>query len=299
MRTQILAPALALLLIAPTGATAAGPTTISGVGFKTPESVVHDEVADVYLVSNISGSPVGVDGDGFISRLAPNGRVKALKWIGAGGRGGKLNAPKGLAIVGDTLYVADINLVRRFDRKTGEAKGPIAVDGATFLNAFAVGPGGVVYVTDSGMTAGPKGLGPSGSDAVWQIAPNTKPLIIIESTELSGPNGLVAGDDGIWVVSFRSNILCRIDAGKIHDEQKLPKGSLDGLLRLEDGSFLVASWSGQAVYRGKPGGPFTVAVSKTQAPADIAYDAKRKRLLIPLFTDNALRIVPLKTKAAE
>ncbi|HSN57605.1 MAG TPA: hypothetical protein VLT32_23245, partial [Candidatus Sulfomarinibacteraceae bacterium] len=52
-----------------------------GVGFATPESVLHEPVSDVYLVSNINGSPTGVDGNGFISRLAPDGAVLELKWI--------------------------------------------------------------------------------------------------------------------------------------------------------------------------------------------------------------------------
>jgi hypothetical protein len=293
MRTPATVTVILLALLSSPAALAAGGLSVSGVGFKTPESALHDVAADLYLVSNISGSPVGIDGDGFISQVTPRGKVRKLKWIGAGGHGGALNAPKGLAIAGDTLYVADITMVRRFDRKTGAARDPVAVDGATFLNGLAVGPAGAVYVSDSGMGAGPKGLRPSGSDAIWRVTREGKPQIVIESTQLAGPNGLVAADDGIWVVSFRSNLLCRVAEGKIQEKLTLPKGSLDGLVRLDDGSFLAASWSAQAIFRGKPGGPFAIAVRKVQAPADIAYDAKRKRLLIPLFTDNALRIVPL------
>ena len=54
---------------------------VAEVGFATPESVLHDTVADVYLVSNISGAPVAKDDDGFISRLSPEGQVEQLKWI--------------------------------------------------------------------------------------------------------------------------------------------------------------------------------------------------------------------------
>jgi hypothetical protein len=54
---------------------------VADVGLSTPESVLHDAVADVYLVSNINGSPLGKDGNGFISRLAPDGSLLELKWI--------------------------------------------------------------------------------------------------------------------------------------------------------------------------------------------------------------------------
>src|SRR5881296_227339 len=88
-------------------------------GFLTPESVLHDTAQDVYFVSNINGSPTTKDNNGFISRVRPDGAVENLKFIEGGHGGVTLNAPKGLAIRGDTLWVADIDMVRSFDAKTG------------------------------------------------------------------------------------------------------------------------------------------------------------------------------------
>ena len=59
----------------PVSAIGAGSTVVADVGFATPESVLHDEAADVYLVSNINGEPLEEDGNGFISRLSPDGDV--------------------------------------------------------------------------------------------------------------------------------------------------------------------------------------------------------------------------------
>jgi hypothetical protein len=39
---------------------------------------------------------------------------------------------------------------------------------------------------------------------------------------------------------------------------------------------------------GKPGGSFDFAIPGHKAPADIGYDTKRGRLLVPLFQDNAV-----------
>lgn len=53
--------------------------TIEVTGFMTPESVLHDSVADVYLVSNINGTPTDKDDNGFISRVTPAGAIEQLK----------------------------------------------------------------------------------------------------------------------------------------------------------------------------------------------------------------------------
>ena len=56
-------------------------------GFSTPESVIHDSVADVYFVSNIAGNPSAKDNNGFISRLRPDGTIDSLRFV-SGGRNG-------------------------------------------------------------------------------------------------------------------------------------------------------------------------------------------------------------------
>ena len=124
-------------------------------GLNTPECAIHDEKADIYIVSNINGNPLGKDKAGFISRVAPSGKILDLKWIDGSAEGITLNAPKGLAIVGDTLYAADVNAVRKFDRVSGKPTGVIELKGSSFLNDLASGPDGKVYVSDSGFGGEP------------------------------------------------------------------------------------------------------------------------------------------------
>src|SRR5207253_5258061 len=88
-------------------------------GFLTPESVLHDTTQDIYFVSNINGSPTAKDNNGFISRVRPDGAVENLKFIEGGKNGVTLHGPKGLALWGDTLWVADIDVVRGFNARTG------------------------------------------------------------------------------------------------------------------------------------------------------------------------------------
>jgi sugar lactone lactonase YvrE len=269
------------------------PTTIEGVGFKTPESILYDAEQDVYLVSNINGSPLEADNNGFISKVDPDGKVVELKWIEGGQKDAILGAPKGMAISGELLYVADINFVRLFDRKTGEPKGKIGIGGATFLNGVATGPDGTVYVSDSGLKGGKEGLEPNGTDAVFMLA-NAQPKKLAMDKELGGPNGLAIDETGAWVVTFGSGELYKLTKdGKRESVTKPPTGALDGLVKLSDGTFLVSSWEGSAVYRGKPGGTFETVISDVTSPADIGFDSKRNRVLIPLFQKDAIVVAEL------
>ncbi len=265
--------------------TAAAPQKLTG--FQTPESVLYDADQDVYFVSNINGQPLAADDNGFISRINADTMQIDLKWIDAAKPDILLNAPKGLGILGDNLYVADLTVVRKFDRKTGKPKGEIKIPGSTFLNDIA-SDGKAIYVTDSGMKAGANGFEGTGTDAVWKIV-NDKAEKIAAGTDLNRPNGVDIADGKIWVVSFGSNELYQIVSGKKTSVAKLPKGSLDGLVHLSDGSFLVSSWDGKAVYRGK-GNSFQAIVENVDSPADICYDAKRHRLLVPHFMENVVTI---------
>lgn len=261
--------------------------TVADTGFRTPESVLYDEAADAYIVSNINGSPLDQDDNGFLSRLAPDGTVMALKWVDGAAPDVTLNAPKGMAIKGDTLFVADIDALRLFHRVSGAALGSRMVPGATFLNDVAVGPDGTVYVTDSGLKAAAQGFAPSGSDAIYRFDASGKPVAVARDTALGRPNGILADTTGLTVVTFGSGEIFHLDvtSGAKTALPKPPRGGLDGVVRAADGSLLVSSWDGRAIYR-LAAGVWTVAVDSVEAPADIGYDGKRARVLIPLFTAN-------------
>lgn len=95
--------------------------------------------------------------------------------------------------------------------------------------------------------------------------------------------------DKLWVVTFGTGEIYSLDkAGKKAGAQKLPKGALDGIVALADGSYLVSSWEASGIFRGTPGGDWTLALTDLKAPADIGYDTKRGRVLVPLFMDSAV-----------
>jgi hypothetical protein len=264
---------------------------VSHVGFATPESVEYYAAEDVYLVTNINGSPFAADGNGFISKLKPDGSVIALKWIDGTSKGVTLNAPKGAAIAGDNLFVADGKQVQVFALPSGEQKKSITLEGSTFLNGITPGPGGSVYVTDSGYNEGFK---PSGTDAIYQVWANGKYKTIIRDKAMGHPNGIWADNDRLVVNTFGSGKLFSVDAsGKQSAMPTPPNGGLDGLVKLKDGRFIVSSWGGSAIYVLNKDGKYNVLADSLDAPADLGVDTKRNRLLIPLFKQDRVVILPL------
>lgn len=287
---------------APVTPPAAKPATVWSEGLQTPESVLYDAASDTYLVSNINGSPLEKDNNGFISKLKPDGTVLTLKWIEGGKKGVTLNAPKGSAIAKGVLYVADLDTVRKFDARTGAPKGEVKLPGATFANDVAAGADGKIYVTDSGLKGGAKGFEPSGSDAIWVIEGGSKAKALVKADTLGRPNGIIVVGDALYVAQFApEGLLLRVDAkGAVTTAGKLPHGALDGIVSL-GGELLISSWDGKSVYRGPPQGPFLTVldprnfeIKDLEAPADIGFDSKRGRLLVPRFMGNAVEAYELK-----
>ncbi|HEY6844086.1 MAG TPA: hypothetical protein VI391_07960, partial [Thermoanaerobaculia bacterium] len=264
--------------------------TIS-TGLAGPESVLYDPEQDVYFISNINGAELGMDNNGFISRVNAETLVADLTWIQAGKNGVHLDCPKGMAILGDSLYVSDASAVRKFDRRTGAPQGAIELPGASFIND-ATSDGHSVYISDTGLAGGPgESLRPTGTDAIWRIT-NDRATKIASGKDLDEPNGLDIYNGQLWAVSFGSNEIYRLDGGKKTDVINVPKRQLDGLIHLNDGTIFVSSWEGQCVYQGGAHGPWKELAGAIAAPADIGYDSKRHRLLIP--TGNEVVITNVK-----
>ena len=253
---------------------------------RTPESVLHDRERDVYYISNINGGMLAVDGNGFISRVDPKTMRVELEWI----RG--LDGPKGMAVLGDTLYVSDILAVRKFDRRTGAPRGEVPLPGASFINDIAT-DGRDVYVSDTGIAMGP-GLQflDTGTDAIWKIS-GGRAQKIAAGNHLRGPNGLDFAGGRLRVVTFGSNELYELDGDGRREVQKFPGEQLDGLVHLADGSPVVTSWEADQIFAAGEDGVRAVLAS-IPSPADIGYDAQRSLLLVPRPMNNQVTIHRLK-----
>jgi hypothetical protein len=256
---------------------------------RAPESVLHDREQDLYFISNINGGLLTVDNNGFISRVHPDTMQVELKWIEGGRNGVRLDAPKGMAILGDTLYVSDVTAVRKFDRRTGASLGEITLHGAALINDITT-DGRSLYVTDTGLLTGPgKTFFRTGSDAIWKIT-GDQPEKLASGPTLRHPNGIDYVDGKLRVVTFGPNELYELNDGKRRELAQLPRGQLDGLVHLDDGTALVSSWEGEGIYRQTKRGEFEPVLTGIDAPADLGYDFKRHRLLVPSSGTNQVTI---------
>ncbi|MBA4158740.1 MAG: hypothetical protein H0X65_14865 [Gemmatimonadetes bacterium] len=271
-------------------------------GFATPESAVHDEIADVYLVSNVNGHPQGLSNDGFISRIAPDGSLLDREWIQGGRDGVTLHAPTGMVLVGDVLYVADADAVRLFDRVTGAPLGawpvPVTVEEGMvrgfLLNDVCAGPRGEIYLTQTGIDITPEfDILRTGQDAVYRFR-NGTPVTVASGPDLMGPNGCWAVGANVFITPLLSNQVYRLNpSGKRFHVATLPAGGLDGIVRV-GGFFYITSVFDGFVFRMTTGGAqVTPILEGLVSPADLGFDATRNRLLIPSLFGDVFTIQPL------
>jgi len=265
-------------------------TTITG--FSTPESVLWSAKEDVWFVSNIDGSPTARDGNGFISRVSRDGVIDSLRFIAGGRDGVTLNGPKGLAQVGDTLWVADIDAVRAFNAHTGAPIASVELGKqATFLNDVAVGGDGVIYITDSGIGFDEKGgITHPGPDRIFALTGRTA-TVAAEGDWLEHPNGITwDGASGRFVVvPFGGPHILGWKPGVARvDTIGTGPGGQDGV-EFVGGDLLVTSWADSSVFALSAAGN-TRKVSGVNSPADIGVDQLRGLLAIPLFLENKVEI---------
>src|SRR5690242_6873899 len=273
---------------------APGATHVLSVdGFRSPESALHDSLQDIYFVSNINGGPLAKDDNGFISRVRPDGVVENLKFIEGAHNGVTLNAPKGLALAGDTLWVADIDVLRAFDAKTGAPLDSISLAtlGAVFLNDVAVAPTGAVYVTDTGIRFDDVGniLHP-GPDRIFRVGPDRQVTVAARGDSLARPNGIAldaAGKRFIVAPLGGKAVLAWKPGDKAPTAIATGAGSYDGVV-IARGRILVSSWKDSTVSAYETGQE--VRLISGVGAADIGYDAKRNRLLLPFVDGTRVEI---------
>jgi len=264
---------------------------------EAPEAARFDPELGVYFVSNINGSLLAKDGNGYISRITRDGQVDSLKFI-AGGRGGaKLDAPKGIAIQGDTLWVADIDAARAFDRRSGKPIATVSLVGkAKFLNDAALGPDGAIYFTDTGLgDDGKGGMGHPGPDRVFRVE-GRKATVALEFKDKPGPNGLTWDSAGstFVIVPFQATSIFRWAPGDSAPTVVTEgPGMMDGIEALGGGRFVVSTWTDSSLFV-LEGDKITKLVGGLPSPADIAFDAEGGRIAVPLLMENRVEFVDIK-----
>jgi hypothetical protein len=279
------APAAAPADTTKTAASGAALTQLWEVdGLSTPESALPDKVANIIYVSNVAGTPMDKDGNGFISKVTLDGKIDTLKWVKG------LNAPKGLAQAKGKLFAADIDQLVEIDIAKGEVTARYDAAGAKFLNDAAADSEGRIYVSDM-LT-----------NTIWRLDGTTFEKWV-EGPGLLSPNGLLVEGDkllvGAWGVmtdGFATKVPGHMVQVSLADKKisplgdASPVGNLDGVEPEGTGTYLVSDWMAGKLYRIDASGKSeTLLQDLGQGSADIGYDAANKTLYFPLMNQNKLR----------
>ena len=258
-------------------------------GMNVPESVRYDAELDVFYVANINGNPSQKDNNGFIARVRADSTSVMTMLVEGGKNGVTLNAPKGMALHGDTIFVADIDALRMFDRRSGKSLGTVTVTpSAQFLNDVAMGPDGV-YITDTGILFDDKGvMTHPGTNRIYRVAGKTVSVVAFGDS-LMNPNG-IAWDaaNGRWLLApFGGPDIQTLAPGHLNlATLTTGPGGYDGIEVLANGNVLVSSWADSTVWMAHGGTHMMPLIKNVSAPADIGVDTKRNVVAVPRFNDG-------------
>jgi outer membrane protein assembly factor BamB len=237
---------------------------------KVPESVLYDSGSHLLYISNINGSPVEKNGKGFISKMDENGKITELQWATG------LNAPKGMDIKGNRLYVADIDRVAVIDIRSGKVIKSIPVPDAVFLNDVAAGPDGNVYITDT-------------RQGVVYVLKSDKPEIWSRDKKLKGVNGITT-ENGFLMIGSKDYLLKGNTSSKELTVVAEVPIQIDGLVPLGNGQYVVSAWTGKVLFIYPEDSHKELFDSKPLKfhTADMGYIPQKQLLLIPTFTDRVI-----------
>ena len=250
-------------------------------GFQAPESALFDSDRNVLYVSNVAGEANAKDGVGFISKVSPEGKMQEAEWVKG------LNAPKGLVMSGDKLYVSDVDQLVEIDVTSGKVTNTWNAEGAQFLNDTAADSAGRVFVSDM-LT-----------DSIY-VLEDGKLSVWVQDAALLHPNGLRVDGDRLIVAAWGKDIqpdfstkepgrLLAVDL-KTKEISAVgsgePVGNLDGLEPDGSGNWLATDWVGGALYRIHPDGTADQLMDLNQGSADLEFLDNEKLVIIPMMMDG-------------
>lgn len=249
-------------------------------GFATPESVAVDPATGLAYVSNINADPEGYwqdTGQGFISRITPEGRLDQLKWVESTPEF-VLHQPKGMAVTGKQLFVADNTRVVSYTLDDAKPAAVYAIPGAERLNDVAAYRG-QIYVSDTA-TGRIHRLDLSGKEQHATVA-------VIE-----GVNGITLHEGVMYAVSWTLHEVYRValDGAQKPKPLRLSKHftNLDGIHILPDGMFIVSDFTGGKVVSISPKGRKVRTLCALSTPADIGVDTARGLLYVPQLASHTV-----------
>jgi sugar lactone lactonase YvrE len=273
----MLSPLLALVAF---GAAMPAPTSaniawVASGEFCEPETVLPLP-DDTLLVSNMCVSRK--QGNGFLTLLSAGG--EAINWRIVDG----LDAPLGMALVDEQLYVVDNNRVKVFHWPDYRLLETIELD-ASVANDIAVTPDGTIYVTDIARNQVIRQM-PDGNQSVFGGEARFRRANGIHIDD----ENLYVGGERLWRVNLDTGVVTTIGPEWITD--------IDGIEIEADGTLQITPAAGPLI-RYRSDDDFEILGGDGVSSANHGYAANLKLALIPTGYDNtviAIRIEAIRTR---
>jgi hypothetical protein len=268
-------------------------------GLSAPQSFVSDAAGEQYFISNVNGEPNEKDNNGFITKLDSAGKLVKLEFIHGGDGRTVLHAPKGLVVVDQLLYVADLDTVRAFDTQTGKPVHTVSFRqfGDVGLSDLVYDGHGLLYASDTE------------ANTIYKIEPGRQHAIslFVKDPTLAGPRGLAVHPHSghLIVASWKKGKILEVDAhAKIVELVSNSFftsrfGNLDGVDFDTFGNMYVADTTGGKVWRMRADRKFDVIAEFLNSPADISVDRKKHLILVPYAYGNAAEMNGLESPLKE
>jgi len=243
-----------------------------------PAGVVYDSAHKELFVAQIGGEGDKKDGDGVISRFDIKGQLLELSWIEG------LDAPKGLAISGQSLWCTDIDSIVEVDLGTAKTRRRVAIDGAKFLTGITVDANGALYAGDM-LTS-----------RIYRIAQG-RVTVFAEGRELESPGALVF-DSGRLIVAgwgyttdYTTTEAGSIFAVDLKSRQKsafasTARGNWLGLCSDGDSGFWASDFGTGAVYSIDDAGRSTKELQLPPGIAGLVSVPEQKLLVVSNTREN-------------
>ena len=268
---------------------------------QSPYSFVHDPLDKGYFISSVNGEAENADNNGFITKLDPNGKLLNLKFIQGGKDDVTLHAPKGMAVVGHVLYVADLDTLRGFDTTTGKSVLTLTIRSSTALQSEPP------QASLSDVTFDGKGhlyCSDQKANTIYRVDPAAQTFsVLVTDRALAGPSGLVVHPKSGQIIAVSW------DKGKISEIS--PDGVVTELfsngffsnrfqnLRGVDfdrwGNMYVSDFTTGKVWRMSWDKRFQVIAEFLPSPGDLSIDRANNLILVPFELAHAAEMNGLET----
>jgi hypothetical protein len=248
-------------------------------GLDGPEAVRYDPEQDVYFISNFTGGGNDQDSTGFITKADSKGNILELRFM-SGTDEAPLHAPRGMYIMNETLWAADVLGVHGFNKNTGEQTDFVNFSEFEigFLNDISATDDGILYVTDTG------------NPRVYKVQEGSV-AVFLDSLEYA-PNGITLNPENSNFIlapwggaqtfqAFNSN-------ADIYEFATLKGGNFDGIEFI--GSTLFSASQQDSSIRIYNKSTEIILIKTTGRPADIGINTQLNHIAVPYIALDRVEI---------